>query len=85
MCMLPGPVENVEPSNVPTPVPLTVPVGCSKGVGEIASDAGTELGQIGATCPCGLQLLFRPTFVPSGWKQKETAGVHGLYSKQFDW
>lgn len=73
MCMLSGPVENVEPSNVPTPVPLAVPVACGEGVSEIASDTGRELGQIGATCPRGLQLLFSPTFIPSGWKQKETA------------
>ena len=78
MCSLPGLVENVEPSNVPTPVPLTAPVG------DTASDAGTELGQIGATCPRGLQLLFSPTVIPSGWKQEETVGVHGLNSKQFD-
>ena len=58
--MLSGPVENVEPSNVPTSLPLTVPEACSEGVGEIASDAGTELGQIGATCPRELQLLFSP-------------------------
>lgn len=84
MCSLPGLVENVEPSNVPTPVPLTAPVACREGVGDTASDAGTELGQIGATCPRGLQLLFSPTVIPSGWKQEETVGVHGLNSKQFD-
>lgn len=38
---------------------------------KLPSDAGTELGQIGATCPHGLQLLFSPTFIPSGWKQKK--------------
>ena len=46
MFLLPGLVENVEPSNVHTPVPLTAPVACREGVGDIASDAGTEPGAL---------------------------------------